>query len=155
MLFLDYQSLEPIDPMLWHAYPKHEGVVETYDVGELSAHIINHPALRGSYDLVSVAFSLLVTYHEEVIALFQIEQEDLRSLAEHLGTSIRDLQEEYGTKATFSEPRVYIYTKDQRKDEGRYEEGLSYLEAREFLLELFCDTFDLLSDPVLREAAHQ
>ncbi|MGI6437856.1 MAG: hypothetical protein BWY50_00327 [Spirochaetes bacterium ADurb.Bin315] len=150
MIFLEYETLEPIDALLWHAYPKHESIMETYNVGELTVEVLDHPGLRSSIDLAVIAFSLLVFHKNEIIAVFQIEQEDLRSLAEKLGCSIRELQNEYRTKGMLSNPRVYIYTKEQRKDEGPYEEELTFFSAREFLLELMCDTFDLLSDPVLR-----
>ncbi|NLK13706.1 MAG: hypothetical protein GX313_02995, partial [Spirochaetales bacterium] len=136
--------------MLWHAYPKHESIIETYDVGELTVEVLDHPSLRSSIDLAVVAFSLLVFHKNEIIAVFQIEQEDLRSLSERLGCSIRELQDEYRTKGTLSDPRVYVYTKERRNDEGPYEEELTFFSAREFLLELMCDTFDLLFDPVLR-----
>ena len=79
MIFLEYETLEPIDAMLWHAYPKHESIIETYDVGELTVEVLDHPSLRSSIDLAVVAFSLLVFRNNEIIAVFQIEQEDLRS----------------------------------------------------------------------------
>src|SRR5690554_3873327 len=150
MIFLDYETLDPIDPLVWHAYPEHEENIETYDVGELTVELLDHPPLRSSIDLAQVAYSALVSYKNEVVALFQIEEEDLRALSEQLGCSLRELQDEYGTKGVFGKPQVFIYTKDSRKDEGLYEDELTFFAAREFLLELVCDTFDLMSNPILR-----
>lgn len=150
-MLLDPNTQPAIDSLVWHSFPdERDGAVEgeTWKCGNLVCSLLRDPACRSGEDLVVIPYSMIVKRDGQTILVVSLEQEDLRSLSLKLGCSLRELQEEYGTKRNLTNPRAFIYTDQVREDLGLYEGDMDLQSIRIFLLEAVCDTFDILSEPV-------
>jgi len=149
-MILDIMTLKKIDPLLWHSLPDvNDGVIhdEIWKCGKVVCTMLKSPACKSGEDLVFIPYAMAVTYKGKLVLVVSLEQEDLRSLSHKLGCSLKELQNDYQTKANFSELRSFLYTKDTREDLGPYEETLDLQVLRLFFLNTVCDTLDIVEAP--------
>ncbi|WP_320129973.1 hypothetical protein [uncultured Sphaerochaeta sp.] len=149
-MLLDAVTVEPIDTLSWHSLPDNkDGVMkgETWKCGDLVCTLLNHPRCLSGEDLVSIPYAMSVKRGKDLIFVVSLEQEDLRSLSLQLGCSLREMQEDYETKAIFGPLHGFVYAQE-REDLGLYDEGLDIQHIRLFFLETICDTFDIVEPPV-------
>ncbi|MFA5448082.1 MAG: hypothetical protein WC233_07370 [Sphaerochaeta sp.] len=151
-MFLDPDTQEPIDPLLWHSLPD-ESVrfVHRYKIGSLIATLYRNPPSRSEESLVAIPYSLVVRREGRTILVISLEMEDLRALALRFGCSVRELQIEYHTKGNWGPLVAYLYTKEKREYLGPFIGELSFANAVSYLLEEALDTFDMVDDPLLLE----
>jgi hypothetical protein len=149
---LNPDMLIEIDRLLWHSLPDENATVhQSYRIEDLTLSILRRPASRGAERLADILWAAIVTYQGRWIYVLALEREDLRSLADSLGCSLRSLQREYGTRSEYSEIHTYSYTAEERLDHGLWDDVLDAEEVIPYLLEMICDTFDLVDEPVLLE----
>lgn len=148
-MVINKDNAESVD-LLWHGIIDPEtGIMkeERYKLEDLVITMHRNPHTRNT-DLVYVPYAVSVRRGKRVIAIIAIEQEDLRALAQNLGCSVRELQEEQDVRGNFGRPRVVAYAGKQREDLGPYEDKLDLMGAKTCLIEWACDTVDLLGEPV-------
>ncbi|MDD7200214.1 MAG: hypothetical protein SPF89_12225 [Sphaerochaetaceae bacterium] len=136
--------------MLWHQMIDVESGIlpeERYLLKDITLTLHKNPRMRGNEDLVYVPWAVTVRHAGKVILVVSIEQDDLRALAQSLGCSVRELQEERGTKGYFGEPRIVAYGGDKREDLGLYDEKMDLLGAKECLFEWALDIVDVVGEP--------
>ncbi|MDT4760987.1 hypothetical protein [Sphaerochaeta sp. PS] len=149
-MLLDVTTLEKIDPLMWHSLPDaNDGIIadEIWKCGPVVCTMLKNPRCKSGEDLVSIPYAMAVKRGKNLVLVVSLEQEDLRSLSLNLGCSLKELQQDYGTKSNFSELRAYIYSKDEREDLGPYEEKLDLQRLRLFFLDTVCDTLDIVEPP--------
>lgn len=149
-MFLDVAAVEPIDTLFWHSLPDtDDGVMhdEIWKCGNLVCTMLDHPRCKSGEDLVSIPYAMAVERDGELVLVVTLEQDDLRSLSLKLGCSLRELQEEYGTKSNFGPLHGFVYQAD-REDLGVYDDPMDLQTLRVFFLDTVCDTFDIVEPPV-------
>ena len=150
-MILDIKTLKKIDPLMWHSLPDvNDGVIhdEIWKCGEVVCTMLKSPACKSGEDLVYIPYAMAVTHKGKLKMVVSLEQEDLRSLSQQLGCSLKELQADYQTKGNFSELRSFLYTKENREDLGPYEDELDLQVLRLFFLDQVCDNLDILEAPV-------
>jgi len=150
-MILDINTLKKIDPLMWHSLPDvTDGVIhdEIWKCGEVVCTMLKGPACKSGEDLVFIPYAMAVTHNGKLKLVVSLEQEDLRSLSQKLGCSLKELQNDYQTKGNFSELRSFLYTKDTREDLGPYEDKLDLQVLRLYFLDTVCDNLDIVEAPV-------
>lgn len=103
---------------------------------------------QGTSDLVALPYTMLVLYQGQLKFVASIERIDLRSLSYNLGTSLRELQEEYGTKGFFAESHTFLYGNGDREELEEYTGDLADDAVKAYLLEVVLDGIDSVADVV-------
>ncbi len=151
-MFLDPDTQEPIDPLIWHSLPDESTrPMQQWRFGSLIGTIYKNPPSRSEESLVAIPYSLAVRRQEKTILVISLEMEDLRALAQRFGCSVRELQLEYHTKGNWGPLVAYLYTKEKREYLGPFMGELTFANAVSYLLEEALDTFDMIEDPLLLE----
>jgi hypothetical protein len=149
-MFLDVATVEPIDTLFWHSIPDmQDGVMqdEIWKCGDLVCTMLDHPRCNSGEDLVSIPYAMGAQRDGELVLVVSLEQEDLRAFSLRLGCSLRELQEEYGTKSNFGPLHGFVYGQE-REDLGVYDDSMDLQTLRVFFLDAICDTFDIVEPPV-------
>ena len=91
---------------------------------------------------------LLALYDSRLYCAVSAESLDLRSLASSLGTSVKEVQRDYGTKGFLSEPVLVIYGDGQREELGPVSVELKEEFILPLLMDYILDSLDIPDDPV-------
>lgn len=149
-MLLDVTTVEPIDALSWHSLPDiQDGVLkdEVWKCGDLVCTLLDNPRCKSGEDLVLIPYAMSVKRGKDLVLVVSLEQDDLRSLSLKLGCSLKELQEDYGTKSNFGPLHGFIYSQE-REDLGIYDDPMDLQSLRVFFLDTVCDTFDIVDPPV-------
>ena len=70
-----------------------------------------------------------------------------------IGIPLRELQEEYGVKGFYGEPKISLYGEGEKESLGVYQGVNDEEEIIRFLLSVALDTVDEIAEPVLVQKA--
>ena len=91
---------------------------------------------------------IFAMYRGEYKYAVTVEKTDLRSLASYLGISVKELQNDYGTKGFYVEPKVFLYGDGEREEFGPLQEEEKDEYILPFLMDILLDSIDSGEDPV-------
>lgn len=122
-------------------------VVRRYRAGDLEIRYHRGAETAGDDVMIAVPYSMTVHRSGSYIFAVSIERDDLRSLSPMLGIPLRELQEEYGVKGFYGEPKVSLYGNGEKESLGGYQGLNDEDEIIRFLLSVVLDTFDEIAEP--------
>ena len=129
----------------WSSLPDRKtGIVRKEFNEELGIYLTYHkyPEPQKDDAMVQISHSVTVTDEDDgFIFCAQLESIDLRILAGALGVSVKDLQEEYRSKAPITPARTVLYGNEDREDLGVYLGEKKDDSLFDFLEDIVCDTF--------------
>ena len=123
-------------------------VCRTYNAGDLEIRYHRNPESAGSDVVIAISYAVTVHYKGKYIFASSIERDDLRAISPMIGVPLRELQEEYGVKGFYGEPKVLLYGNGEKESLGPYQGMNKEEEIIDFLLSVVLDTFDELAEPV-------
>ena len=85
-------------------------VCRTYNAGDLEIRYHRNPESAGSDVVIAISYAVTVHYKGKYIFASSIERDDLRAISPMIGVPLRELQEEYGVKGFYGEPKVLSVT---------------------------------------------
>lgn len=139
-------------PMNVHDYPSlpaaGSGLIRRFRAGEVELLFEKAPVCASGDDLSYIHYSLLALYDGRLYCAVSAESLDLRSLALSLGTSVKEVQRDYGTKGFLSEPVLVIYGDGQREELGPVSVELKEEFILPLLMDYILDSLDIPDDPV-------
>ena len=122
-------------------------VARTYRAGDLEIRYHRNPVLSGSSAMIAAPYAMTVHHDGRYLFAVSIERDDLRAMAPMIGIPLRELQEEYGVKGFYGEPKVSLYGSGEKESLGAYQGLNDEKEIVDFLLSVVLDTFDELAEP--------
>lgn len=123
-------------------------VVSRYSVADLEIRFQRGAELVSPLAVVYVPYSVSVIHDGRYVFAATIECDDLRAMAPLIGTSLKELQADYGVKGFYGEKRVMLYGNGERETLGPYFGSDAEDEVVSFLLSLVLDSFDEIEEPV-------
>ena len=120
-------------------------VVRVYTAGGLEMRYHRNAELMGS--------DVVIASHGRYIFAVSIERDDLRTMSPMIGIPLRELQEEYGVKGFYGEPKISLYGEGEKESLGVYQGVNDEEEIIRFLLSVALDTVDEIAEPVLVQKA--
>ena len=122
-------------------------VIKRYRAGNMEIRIHRMPRL--SSDSAVIAVPLAATAHIDGRYLFEagMECDDLRAMAPLMGTSLKELQADYGVKGFYGPMHISLYGEGEKESLGEYLGEKDDDSVTEFLLSLVLDTFDEIAEP--------
>lgn len=123
-------------------------VVKRYKAADLEMRYHRNPELIGSDVMIAAPYSVTVHYSGRYIFAVSIEQDDLRAMAPVIGIPLRELQEEYGVRGFYGEPKISLYGGREKESLGIYQGTKDEDEIIDFLLSVALDSLDELAEPV-------
>ena len=147
-MILDRRETESIVGTFPTIPAENSAVVRCYKAGDLEIRYHRNAESTGSDVMIAIPYSVSVHYDGEYIFAASIERDDLRAISPMIGVPIRELQEEYGVKGFYGEPKVSLYGNGEKESLGVYQGMNNEEEIIDFLLSLVLDTFDELAEPV-------
>ncbi len=128
-------------------------VVRVYTAGGLEMRYHRNAELMGSDVVIASPYSLTVHFNGRYIFAVSIERDDLRTMSPMIGIPLRELQEEYGVKGFYGEPKISLYGEGEKESLGVYQGVNDEEEIIRFLLSVALDTVDEIAEPVLVQKA--
>lgn len=123
-------------------------VVKRYKAGEVDILFEKGPRTLSGQDLVYIQYALVALYKGSYKYAVTVEKLDLRSLASSSGVSVKELQNDYGTKGFFVDAKVYQYGDGEREEFGPLQEVEKDEFILPFLMDILLDSIDSGEDPV-------
>lgn len=125
-----------------------ERVARRFRAGEVDILFEKAPRSLAGQDLMYIQYALVAMYRGEYKYAVTVEKTDLRSLASSLGISVKELQNDYGTKGFYVEPKVFLYGDGEREEFGPLQEEEKDEYILPFLMDILLDSIDSGEDPV-------
>ncbi len=122
-------------------------VVRVYKAADLEMRYHRNAELMGSDVVIYTPYSITVHYQGRYIFAVSIERDDLRAMAPMIGVPLRELQEEYGVKGFYGEPKVSLYGGEEKESLGTYQGMNDEEEIIRFLLSAALDSLDEIAEP--------
>ncbi len=122
-------------------------VVRVYTAGGLEMRYHRNAELLGSDVVIAAPYSLTVHYDGRYVFAVSIERDDLRAISPLIGVPLRELQEEYGVKGFYGEPKISLYGDGEKESLGVYQGMNDEEEIIRFLLSVALDSLDELAEP--------
>lgn len=89
-----------------------------YGAEGLDIRLLRNPKPLSATSIVSIEYALVALFNGEYIYSVAVEHEDLRDLAAYLGESVKNLQNDYGTKGFFTPSHIVAYGDGRKEDLG-------------------------------------
>ena len=126
-----------------------KGVIKRYELEGMELHFIKNALPKNPQSVVSITYAMTVENDGEYIYAISLEKEDLRVLSSMLGVSVKELQQDYGTKGFFGQEHVVMYGDGRREDLGPYSGAIDEEAILNYFLDAIYDSFDTVEDAVL------
>lgn len=126
-----------------------KGVIKRFKLEGMDLHFIKNAIPRNPQSVVSITYAMTVENDGEYIYAISLEKEDLRVLSSMLGVSVKELQQDYGTKGFFGQEHVVMYGDGRREDIGPYSGAMDEESVLKYFLDAIYDSFDTIEDAVL------
>lgn len=147
-MILDRKECESIVGSFPTIPDENSAVAKRYQVGDLEVRYHRNGEAIGSDVMIAIPYSLSVHWNGKYIFAVSIERDDLRAISPMIGVPLRELQEEYGVKGFYGDPKVSLYGNGEKESLGDYQGMNKEEEIIDFLLSVVLDTFDELAEPV-------
>lgn len=122
-------------------------VIKRYKAGDIEIRIHRRPELSSESAVIDVPIA--ATAHIDGRYLFEagLERDDLRAMAPLMGTSLKELQADYGVKGFYGPMHISMYGDGIKESLGEYHGTDSEEGMISFLLSIVLDTFDEIAEP--------
>ena len=124
-------------------------VIKKFKLNDVEIVFQKTPAAISGEDIVYNHYSLQAMYEDNIVFIVTIESFDLRSLANELHLSVKDLRNEYGVKGNLSKPEVVLYSEDRKDIVEPYEEELKDEYALPYMMDYLLDSLALDADDLI------
>ena len=125
-----------------------ERVAKRFKAGDVEILFEKGPRSLAGQDLMYIQYALIALYKGQYKYAVTVEKTDLRSLPSSLGLSVKELQNDYGTKGFYVEPKVFQYGDGEREEFGPLAEEEKDEYILPFLMDILLDSIDSAEDPV-------
>ena len=123
-----------------------KGVLKRFKLEGMDLCFIRNAIPKNPQSVVSISYSMTVENDGELIYVISLEKEDFRVLSSMLGVSVKELQQDYGTKGFFGPDHIVMYGDDRREDLGPYAGARDEASILSYFLEAVYDSFDSVED---------
>jgi len=135
----------------WHDFPSLPAVgvnvVRRFKAGDVDIILEHEPKCASGEDLTYVEHALFAIFEGNAKCCVTLEMTDLRSLASHLGVSVKSLQKEYSAHSFFVEPKLALYGNGVREAFGEVIGTMGDEDALKTLMNALLDAIDSPDEP--------
>ncbi|MBR1937581.1 MAG: hypothetical protein IJ836_01325 [Spirochaetales bacterium] len=125
-----------------------ENVAKRFKAGDVDILFEKGPRSLSGQDLTYIEYALIGIYKGKYRYAVTVEKLDLRSLAASSGVSVKEIQNDYGTKSFFVDAKVYQYGEGEREEFGPLQEEEKDEYILPFLMDILLDSIDSADDPI-------
>lgn len=138
------------EPLDFYRFPNiptpNKGVIKRFKLEGMELSFMRNAIPQNPQSVVSISYSMIVENEGDMLYAISLEKEDLRVLSSMLGVSVKELQQDYGTKGFFGPDHIVMYGDERREDLGLYAGEKSEEAILNYFLEAVYDSFDSAED---------
>ena len=129
--------------------PKYSSnIIKRFKADDVEIIFQKAPVSVSGEDLVFNHYAMQAMYEDNVIFIVTLESFDLRSLANELHLSVKELRDEYGVRGNLSKGEIVLYSEDRKETVEVYEEEMKDEVVLSYLMEYTIDALSLDDDEI-------
>ncbi len=152
-MILDRENAESIVGSFPTIPDPESAIARRYKAADIEIRYHKNAMLMGDDVVIATPYSVTAHVGGRYIFAASIERDDLRAISPMIGIPLRELQEEYGVRGFYGEPKVSLYGDGEKESLGVYQGLNNEDEIVSFLLSIVLDTLDEIAEPELVQKA--